>query len=362
MSEKNSKKRETKRILISRAVPGMVLAADVYTRSNQVILNAGSELDAETISKIMFYAVDTIIVYAPEGQEENHNSLTQQLKNTVEFREFSQRYDDAVNSLEQSMKLLVDDETPIDEDGLIGNIDDLLGIGGTKTGVFNMLSCIRDYDEPTYMHSVNVSLIANCFGRWLALPDSEIRDLTLAGLLHDAGKLSIPREILLKPDSLTEDEYKIMQTHTMRGYEALRNKGVDENVARVALRHHERADGSGYPGGIKGEDNDPLSMIVAIADVYDAMTSDRVYRPKICPFEVIHYLAVEGASKYDPKYLIPLLEQISQVYINHTVRLSDGTMGKIIIMNSELERPIVQVDDLFVDLSRNRELKIEEVI
>lgn len=362
MAVQANKERETERILISRAMPGMELARDVYTRADQVILNAGTVLDAQKISKIMFYAVDSIVIYKKTSKPDAEGSLIRQMKNTIEFREFSKRYDEAVNALEQSMNLLMDEHATVDEDHLLEEVDSLLGMSGTKTGVFNMLTCIRDFDEPTYMHSVNVALIANCFGRWLGMDGDDLRDLTLSGLLHDAGKLSIPREILLKPDSLTEREYAIMQTHTSRGYEILRRKGIDERIAKVALRHHERADGSGYPGGISGEDNDDFSMIIAIADVYDAMTSDRAYRPRICPFEVIHYMAVEGASKYDPKYLIPLLEQISQVYINHTVRLSDGTMGRIIMMNSELARPVVQVDDLFVDLSRCRNIRIEEVI
>ena len=359
----SEEKRPYKRIPISRATLGMELAQDIYSRNNQVILNKHSILDAQKISKIMFYSIDTIIVYEQEQEETEDLSLVQQLKSSVEFREFSKNYDHAVSALQNTINAMITEGTEIDEDYLITEVDRMVGASGSRTKVFNMLHCIREYDEMTYMHSVNVSLIAGCFAKWLELGEESERMLTLAGLLHDIGKTVIPREIILKPDSLTAEEYKIVKTHTLRGYELLKDKNLDDRVKMAALQHHERADGSGYPFGKNGEQIENFAMIIAIADVYDAMTSDRIYRPRVCPFDVVKMLQNDDAHKYNPKFLIPLLEQITQVFINHNVRLSNDQVGKIVLLNNaELSKPVVQVDDIFVDLAKHRDIKITEIV
>lgn len=353
--------RPIEKILISRAVPGMVVARDIYSRNNQVILNAGSTLDAQKISKIMFYSIDSISVYVDEPN--TSKSLTQQLRDSVEFREFSRNYDKAVGTLKNAVASAINDGADIDTDVLVGEIDKMIKDSGSGTRLFNLLHCIRDYDEMTYMHCVNVALICNCFGRWLNLSESDTHTLTLAGLLHDIGKTRIPKDVLLKPDSLTREEFTLVKTHTLRGYEILRDKTIDDRIKMAALQHHERADGSGYPYGKSGDQIENFAMIVAIADVYDAMTSDRVYRPKLCPFEVLKLMQNDTFTKYDPKFLIPLLEQITEVFMNHTVKLSNNQIGKVVLLNkSELSKPIIQVDDIFVDLSRQRDVYITEIL
>jgi len=363
MENINETKRPSKRIPISRAVLGMELAQDIYSRNNQVILNKHSILDAQKISKIMFYSIDTIIVYEQEEEANQDLSLVQQLKSSVEFREFSKNYDLAVSALKNTVNAMITEGAEIDEDLLVAQVDKMVSASGSRTKVFNMLHCIREFDEMTYMHSVNVSLIAGCFAKWLELGEEAERTLTIAGLMHDIGKTVIPREIILKPDSLTEEEYKIVKTHTLRGYELLKDKNIDDRIKMVALQHHERADGSGYPFGKSGDQIENFSMIIAIADVYDAMTSDRIYRPRVCPFDVVKMLQSDQADKFNPKFLVPLLEQITQVFINHRVKLSNDQVGKVVLLNnSELSKPVVQVDDIFVDLTKNRDIKITEIV
>lgn len=348
------------RIPISRAMPGMELAKDIYSRNDQMILGKGSVLDAQKISKIMFYSIDTITIYKQASQIEK--TLTEQLKSSVEFREFSQRYDETVMSFKQEINSVVRDNKEVDEEMLIGEIENMIIQTGSGARIFNMLHCIRDYDDTTYMHSVNVSLICNCFARWLGMSDDERRVLTLGGILHDIGKTTIPHSILQKPDSLTPEEYNMVKLHSVQGYNILRDKKIDDRIKMIALQHHERSDGSGYPFGKNGEEIEAFSMIVAIADVYDAMTSDRVYRPRICPFDVIRDLE-DGTQKFDPHYMIPLLQQITEVYINHTVRLSNDEIGKVVLLNrSELSKPIVQVENAFVDLTKMRSVKIREIL
>ena len=358
--EPSKPERSIERIPISRAVPGMELAKDIYSRTDQMVLGRGSILDAQKISKIMFYSVDTITVYKVAAESER--TLTEQLKSSVEFREFSQKYDKSVTSFKDSMNKVITENREIDGEELVGEVEDIIEQTGNNARIFNMLHCIRDYDEMTYIHSMNVSLICNCFARWLNMTKEEIRMITLGGLLHDIGKISVPRDVLLKPDTLTNEEYEIVKTHTIRGYEILKDKKIDDKIKMIALQHHERADKTGYPYGKSGNEVEPYSMIVAIADVYDAMTSDRVYRPRICPFDVIQNFE-DVNYKYNPGYLIPLLEQITEVYINHTVRLSNDAVGKVVMINrTELAKPVIQVQNEFLDLTKFRKLKIQEIL
>lgn len=358
--ESAQNERKIERIPISRAVPGMELAKDIYSRNDQMVLGRGSILDAQKISKIMFYSVETITVYKMEAEGEK--TLTEQLKTSIEFREFSQRYDKTVNSFKDSMNSVVLENREIDGEELISEIEEIIDQTGSNSRIFNMLHCIRDYDEMTYVHSVNVSLICNCFAKWLEMPEEDKRIITLGGLLHDIGKISVPKDILLKPDTLTHAEYEVVKTHTLKGYGILKDKKVDDRIKMIALQHHERADRTGYPYGKSGDEIEPFAMIVAIADVYDAMTSDRVYRPRICPFDVVQTLE-DGNMKYNASFLVPLLEQITEVYINHTVRLSNDAVGKIVMINrAELSKPVIQVKNEFLDLTRKRDLKIQEIL
>lgn len=352
--------RLTERLSLSDVIPGMELARDIYSRTDQMILSRGSILDEQKILKIAQYSIDTITVFKQERKVEK--TLTEQLKSSAEFRRFSQKYDDTVFELKQTLNSIITDNKEINQDELVRDIENMINEVGSTGRVFNMLHCIRDYDEVTYMHSVNVALICNCFARWLGMSDSEKKVLTLGGLLHDVGKTTISKDILMKPDRLTAAEFNLIKTHTLKGYNLLRDKNIDDKIKMMALLHHERSDGSGYPFSKVNEEIEPFARILAIADVFDAMTSDRAYRPKFCCFDVLGQIERGGAS-FDPSYAVPLVEQLANVYIGHTVRLSDGSTGKVILLNKgEISKPVVQIGDDFVDLTKKRDLTIREVL
>lgn len=131
----------------------------------------------------------------------------------------------------------------------------------------------------------------------------------------------------------------------------------------AALMHHERCDGSGYPFGIRNSKIDSYAKMVAIADVYDAMTCARIYRGPLCPFKVIEVFESEGLQKYDTRFIMTFLENIVNTYMLHRVRLSDGRTGDVVFINrSSLARPTIKCGDTFVDLSIEPKLSIEEII
>ena len=151
--------------------------------------------------------------------------------------------------------------------------------------------------------------------------------------------------------------------HTIKGYNIIKDKDIDSRIVNTILMHHERCDGSGYPNGLTGNQIDDFAKIVAIADVYDAMTSARIYRGPLCPFEVIELFETEGYQKYDAHYLLTFLDGIVQTYIHNEVRLSNGQKGKIVMLNKNaLTKPVIQSGKSFIDLSKHKEISILEIL
>ncbi len=355
--------REMKRVPISEITPGLITAQDIYSRTDQLIVNKDTVLGADSIAKLMFYSVGGIWVYVEEGQAPGEDAYTAALRKGADFVQFKDTYDSTVKAVKETLEQIVLGAAGIEPETMYDGVRGMIGDARSNAHIFNMLHCIRDYDDHIFMHSVNVALICNVFGDWMHLGEEENRVLTLAGLLHDAGKLLVPPRILNKPGRLTDEEYDIAKMHAESGYEILKSAAVDERIKRAAIDHHERFDGSGYPAGKAGNEIDMVSSIVGIADVYDAMTSRRIYRGAFCPFDVVRIFEEEGMHLFNPQYLLPLLGKMAETYIHHTVQLSDGSRGEIIMVNPRaLASPVVRVDNTFIDLAKKQELKIDAVL
>lgn len=367
---------ETKRILTRNAIPDMVLAENVYDTNDFLILSKGTKLTNYSITRLKFYSITDISIYLtkegdvvaePVSISEEPDSIerySEQIKHTPEFEKFSFAFDQASDSLKHTfLTLAKDPKQPLDPNELLNDTSKVLAQSRNGTHIFHMLHCMRNKDDITYAHSINVALICNVLGHWLKMPDSEIQILTLAGLLHDIGKLLVPTMLISKTSSLSNEEFKVIQNHTMDGYKLLVFQDLDERIKYATIMHHERCDGSGYPDRLTNKQIDEFSKIVAIADTYDAMTSSRVYRPPICPFEVIEIFQTEGLQKFDPRYLLTFLQGIVTSYANCTVRLSDGRIGNIVMIDAQhTTKPLIKVGTSFIDLSKERGLSIIELL
>lgn len=289
---------------------------------------------------------------------------SEKVKNTPEFKAFSSSVEYSTDHLRRQVLDIIRNNVPIAEDELLTDINDILKNARNGMHVFDMLHSMRDFDDETYLHSVNVALIANVLGRWMNFTERELDTLTLCGLLHDIGKLLIPPEIIKKPTALSDTENETLMSHPLRGYNILRAQKANIHVQMSAMMHHERCDGTGYPLGIKGDQIDRFAKIIMVADVYEAMTAARVYRGPVCPFEVISIFESEGLAKYDTRTVMTFLEHVNQTYMNNNVRLSDKSEGVIIMMNrTSLSRPVIHVGgDRFIDLSKEHDLYIEAIL
>ncbi|WP_277547229.1 MULTISPECIES: HD-GYP domain-containing protein [unclassified Paenibacillus] len=233
-----------------------------------------------------------------------------------------------------------------------------------KNDFYGILAALQPKDDYTYRHNVAVGILSTLLGKWLKLKPEELGMLTIAATLHDIGKIMIPSEILTKTGPLDEEETALMKKHTTYGYEMIRDTvGTNHMQALVALQHHERMDGSGYPFGVLGHRITDFSKIVAVADIFHAMTSERLYRPAAPLYEVLRQMEDDVFGKLDPYICRVFINKLMQSMLGNDVVLTDGRTGKIIlILAHDPLRPLVNIGEDFVDLSRQRDLGIVRVI
>lgn len=229
---------------------------------------------------------------------------------------------------------------------LVGDVIETLVV---QDSVVYGLMAMRDYDVYTFQHSVNVCILASTLGIRLGLDRVGARELGVAALFHDVGKLEIPRKILNKPARLTPQEWEVMKTHPVLGARRLLSqRGLEPSVlkaVRVALEHHLRFDGAGYPDLPQATGPGLFSQIVSMCDCYDAMTSIRVYRQTpVTPARAMSHIWSEAGKAYDPAVVKALLAMLGAYPPGSLVRLSDESLAVTVSgpRTPDVFRPVVK--------------------
>ncbi len=362
-----------KRIPTNELIPGMVTAEDIYNYNNQMVFPRGFVLTDRAIARLAFYAIDSIrvddkIVTVPknptlEVEAKAIPSHREQVLSDPAFLHFKSEFEDNVDDFKDRMNHVVKRNTSLDVSKILDNAFHLVDMGKQSYGIFDLLGNMREYDDETYAHSLNVALLCNVLAGWLRLKEEEVEMATLSGMFHDVGKIQIPDAILKKEGPLTEIEHRIIETHTMESYKILRDLPLHDHVKNAALMHHERNDGRGYPFNVSIQRTDPYARMVSVADVYDAMTSLRCYRPGMSPFKTVSIMENDGITKYDPVFLNTFLERAATSYINNRVLLTNGEKGEVVyIPHDNPSKPTVKVGDKYVDLSKEKDIDIKNII
>ncbi|MDN5345186.1 MAG: hypothetical protein PWQ18_1300 [Clostridia bacterium] len=221
--------------------------------------------------------------------------------------------------------------------GFLGRMQD-------NEDMFLQMVMLKDLDPYSSRHSLNVTVLATLLGSKLGLSQEELMVIGVGAMLHDIGKLEVPPEILLKPGKLSSEEFAVIKRHPQAGYERLEGV-VREEVRCVALDHHERCNGSGYPRRLKREELSLAARCVAIADVYDAVTTDRCYRPRYLPHEGMELLMMESTlGNLDMELVQVFLRAIASYPVGTTVRLTTGEIARVIGQEPEIPmRPVVKI-------------------
>lgn len=351
-----------RRILVEKLREGMILARTLHSYDGNILLNAGIILKNSYISKLKDLGIRELYVEDEISSDIIINDVI------AEETRFEARINikNAMDSIRYGRSL---DVMPI-RNSVCKMIDELMDMKDTMVN----LQDLKTNDQYTFSHSVNVCVLALITGISLKYDEGKLRELGIGAMLHDIGKTKVPKEVLNKPGNLTTEEYDIVKKHTNYGYELLKKSQVLSTYASyIALTHHERYDGGGYPLGLKGAEIHEFAKIVAVADVYDAMTSDRIYRKRININDAVEYLVGMGEHQFDYNIVKAFLEHITIYPPGTCVLLNSGEKAIVVDINKKYpNRPIIRIlfdqegqrlrEPLEIDLTKNNTLLIDEIL
>ncbi len=349
-----------RRYSLKNVKPGMEVGQLVFTNDGQVVLGEGTILTSSLIERLDYWGITYLLIKQNADEvlpwQESPESVTQ--------KKFFAEYAKTVDVIKQAFgNIRFASEAPVEK--LCELVDDSIEPLAGSVGVINHLQMVPRQDDYTFHHSMNVAITSGLLGRWLGYTENNLKELMLAGLLHDVGKMQIPPEILNKPGKLTVDEMEIMKQHTTRGYQLIKKaESASIGVLCGILQHHERMDGTGYPLKTAGDKIHPFAKIIAVADAYDAMTSDRVYHRKIAPFAVVELLVQEMFGKLDPTVCTMFLNNVRDYFLGNIVQLCDGREAEVIYLGQFLgSRPVVRtIDGELLDLEKQKKYTIVKTI
>lgn len=319
---------------IDEIKPDMELARNIYNADGRILLNSGVNLTQNYIIRLKNLGINSLYIkdeFSPE--EDNYPDIISERSrietmNTVKKSFYSLQTKRKLNVrvIQSTVNNLIDE--------LLHNYDVLIS-----------LKDIRVFDDYTYAHSVNVCILSLITGITLSYNDLKLKELGVGALLHDIGKTKISKEVLNKPDDLTEAEYKEMQNHSQYGFDILRQyPEISLLSAHIAFQHHERLDGTGYPRKLPAKDIHEYAKIVAVADVYDSLMADRPYRPSYTVNQALSILKRSAGSHLDEKIINALAANIAVYPIGTLVELNTGSIGIVCDINREQPtRPIVRI-------------------
>ena len=314
------------------------LGKTLYSGDGRVLLGRGVVLSAKYISRLKELGYYSIFISDEFDDEVDMSDIIQD--STRNF---------AISQVKSLFKSTMEGNGEAKSIGLKNGIENITNsIIDDITGNDNLmidLYSLKTHDDYTFQHSVNVSVLALVLGVKAGLNGVELRELAIAAMLHDIGKMHVPFEILSKDSSLTDEEFDLVKGHTNDGFSFLLNESnVSPKIAIVAYQHHERFDGSGYPEGIDGEQMHLYSKIVSLIDTYDALTSDRVYRKRFNNDTALKIIFKESEGKFEPKILSLLKNCVAKYPTGSLVKLNTGETGIILRNNAEiLNRPVIKI-------------------
>lgn len=338
------------KLKVSSLKPGVKLGKDIYTSDSQLLLPKGTVITDEQLNVFTRRNIKEVFIMEASPRIKSEKKFADVYVNSL----------DAVKAFMFEARL----GKPLDVGEISDTVDMLLEQVFDEVDLFKQMRIMKAKDDYLFTHSVNVSLLCILIGRWLKCDEKGIKTLGTAGLLHDIGKIFIPDQILNKPDKLTDREFEEIKKHTLLGYNLVgQNEAISTDVANAVLMHHERLDGSGYPIGSQGAQLGFCASVVAVADVYDAITSSRIYSSKQSPYTAAEILWSESFGKLDARISKIFYDKITSFYIGNEVLLSNNQKGVVVYINpTQPTRPIVMVGNAFYDLSADRNLTIMEIV
>ncbi|MBI4979788.1 MAG: HD-GYP domain-containing protein [Spirochaetes bacterium] len=372
---------------VDKLKTGMVVSDTVYGPSGRKLIESGIAVTDEMIAMLKNYEVTQVMIFVAEQYKKielpkafPQVSSTNAAERFVEENgvrclkiDSSAAKETHTVTIDRTKKIFAAVKAEsFSPDALKQTVNDLVaGVMGNPQA-FSNLSILKMKDEYTYAHSVDVAVLAALLGTALGMDKASITILSTAGLLHDVGKLLVPDTILNKPGKYTDPEMAQMKKHSFLGYKILKRENIDERIANCVLEHHEWVNGKGYPFGKTGIHLDDFSRIIAVCDVYNALTTQRTYRDPMAPYAAVKAVITEAGTHLDHEFT-KAFQRVVGVYPNGTVvTLSDGTTCRVIDQNPNVPlRPVLALcaagggakdGNIIINLSEQKELFIKDVV
>lgn len=352
--------KKVKNISIYDLKPNMILS-EALVLNGLTLVTKEVPLNNSMIKKILeFYPSNTISIYLTEEEamasalQCSRQQVLIQTENTLS--EFSNIIDNFLSKIEGNSEPDLTEIRTMSKEIL----DSFSDYGSILKSITNS----RNIDEYLMRHCVNVALLSSMLGTWLNFSRQDLTLLTYAAFLHDVGKTKVNPNILNKSSKLTKSEFEEAKKHSIYSYELVKSiPYLDNSVSLGVLMHHERLDGSGYPLGLKEDKISTFAKIIGITDIFDAMTSDRIYSKRQNPFKVLEIMQHDCMGLLDYNYLSTFIKQMANYYTGEMVKLSDGSVGKIVKIDlNNISRPLISIDSNFIDLNKEKDLSIMELL
>lgn len=320
---------------------GEILGQSILGETGQVLLQSGVKLTSSYIRRLHQLGFTYVFIYDEQTSDiEIRETLSAEYQKSI-FLKIKKSLDTLSNP-RTAAKFIQSGE-----------------LGETFSAIFNViyqevkankvviyhLNTMFSSDAFLYTHCMNVGLYTTAMGIAHGYSEVKVKELGIGAMLHDIGKLGLKRELLDKPGALTEEERKEIEQHCELGFELLiQQENISAVSAHCALQHHERFDGKGYPRHLRGEEIHEVGRILAVADVYDALTSNRAYRKAFLPHEAIEILYTETGTHFDPQFVKLFTKHINVYPPGMPIRLSNGLSGVVADVNQgQIQRPVARI-------------------
>lgn len=342
------------RLAICHVRPGMVLAEPAIAPGKKtILLTEDTVLNQKLIDYLLSAGCQSVAIAILSNEDIAHKEELQRLQNT---------YSLMMDSLQTTFdKIRSSRSIPVPQiKQLVNQSLELL----CYRDVLKLLNSLCMNNDRTYKHSLNVAIVSGGLAQWMGWSQQEATEAIIAGMLHDVGKVLIPEKIMNKPSKLLPYEMSVMRCHPYYSYQLIESSEyISVNIKNAVLQHHERLDGSGYPSRLAGDDISPLAQLIAVADIYEAMTSNLVYRQALSPLDAIQEFLQEMFGKLNPDACLTLANRLKSMMIGNGVLLDNGQWAKIIHFEQDSSfRPLVRLDDgEYLDMARNFEIQIVKV-
>jgi putative nucleotidyltransferase with HDIG domain len=378
-----------KKITIDELKPGMFVHKILEQNGSLAIKNQGKVTSQEVIKQlkrqgVKVLAIDTDKAFKPVS-EKGEQEASPAVRHSIEKNAIKKSYVSLESELSRAeklhaqgkaiQKLLLDNvkkETPFDASIPKAFSNKLVESVDRNPDALLCLTKIREKDDYLLEHSLNVAILLANFATFMGMSEEEVQDLSYAGFLHDLGKINIPDEILHKPGKLTDAEMVVMRSHVNHGVDYLQKTDVAKPLIQAISEHHERLDGLGYPAGKKGDEISSAGRMLAIADMYDALTADRVYKAGMSSQKAFSILMNDAPTRLDVALVQQFIKCMGVYPVGSLVLLSNDRLAMVLKQNDSPLSPIVKVfysvkschylTPKDIDLSSDNSLKIQKAV